>query len=263
MTPGPADLEALAARLAPHLRVVRPEGPGPFPVVVQMHGCAGVQPFQARYAEAARRAGVAAVIVDSLAPRGLSRTAAHLTVCTGVQLRGAERAWDLAAVLHRLRGQPWADGRRVAAAGWSHGGWAVMEALVAAGRTGGDDAASAAVRNLRLAVLIYPYAGPLARTRASGWGGCRPAVAACLAGRDAVVGRTAPLRALDRLRSDGLDVDVLTLAGATHAFDDDHASDPRSVHDLALAARAERFFVDKLRSALSPGTRDPAGPSDG
>ena len=68
-----------------------------------------------------------------------------------------------------------------------------------------------------------------------------------------MVGRGAPLRALGRLRTDGLDVDVLDLPTATHAFDDDHASDSRTVYDPALARQAEHFFVEALRGALTPG----------
>ena len=243
------DLTAHAARLAPHMAVLRPEGSGPFPVVVLMHGCGGVQPLHARYAEAACEAGVAAVIVDSLAPRGITRRAAHLTVCSGMRLRGAERALDLCAALHWLEARPWADTGRLAVAGWSHGGWAIMEALVAAGRGASP---TPLVGALRLAVLIYPYASVLARTAREGWGACRPRVAACVAGRDAVVGSAGALRALERLRSDGLDVDLMSLPTATHAFDDDQASDPRTVHDPALTARAVAFYVDALRSALSP-----------
>lgn len=243
------DLTAHAARLAPHVTVLRPDGPGPFPVVVLMHGCGGVQPLHTRYAQAAREAGIAAVIVDSLAPRGITRRAAHLTVCSGLRLRGAERALDLCAVLDWLEAQPWADTGRLAAAGWSHGGWAIMEALVVAGRGASP---TPRVGALRLAVLIYPYASVLARTRAAGWGACRPRVAACVAGRDAVVGSAGPLRALERLRADGVDLDLMSLPTATHAFDDDQASDPRTVHDPVLTARVVAFYVDALRSALSP-----------
>ena len=243
----PGDLAAHAAWLAPHLQVVRPPGPGPFPVVVQMHGCGGVQPMQSRYAEAACAAGVAAVVVDSLAPRGISRTEAQLTVCTGLRLRGAERAHDLLAVLAWLDGEAWADTGRLAAAGWSHGGWSVMEALAA------PDAQDPRLAALSLVILVYPYAGPLARSARHGWGPHRPQVRACLAGRDAVVGRVSPLRALERLKADGLDVEVLTLPDATHCFDDECARDPRTRYRPDLAAAAEAFYVTALKG-LTPGS---------
>lgn len=243
------DLAEVAAGLVSHLKVVRPDGPGPFPVVVQMHGCGGVQPMQDRYAETARAAGVAAVIVDSLAPRGIGRREAQLTVCTGVRLRGAERASDLLAVLQWLEAQPWADMQRVAAAGWSHGAWAIMEAL-AAGPVAGA-AVESRVAALKLVALFYPYAGPLARTRRHGWGEARPKVIACLAGRDAVVGRIAPRRALERLQADGLDVRILDLPEATHCFDDENASDPRSLYRPDLSAEARLFYAAGLAEALA------------
>lgn len=238
MTPGPDDrLDAWAARLVPHLRVLRPEGGGPFPVVVQMHGCGGMRPLQLAYARAACDAGVAAVVVDSLLPRGIGRRAAQLTVCTGARLRGAERAVDLLAVLRWLDAQPWADPRRTAAAGWSHGGWAVMEALAAL--PPGTPAAETGLSALKLAALVYPYAGALSTTGRRGWG-ARPRVWACLAGRDAVVGRAGPRRALERLAADGLEVEVLHLPDATHAFDDEAPDDPRSRPRPDLAAARGR-----------------------
>ena len=246
----PVDLAAHAQRLAPHLTVVRPMGPGPFPVVVQMHGCGGIQPMQARYAEAARDAGAAVVIVDSLAPRGIGREAAQLTVCTGMRLRGAERSQDLLASLYWLEGQPWADRRRLAAAGWSHGGWSIMEALAGAPQT--DPASRARLASLKLVVLVYPYAGPLARTARQGWGPCRPEVYACLAGRDAVVGRVGPRRALARLEADGLAVRTLSLPEATHCFDDDCARDPRTCYRPDLAAEARAFYAKAVSSLLAP-----------
>ena len=232
-------------RLVPHLNVVKPAGPGPFPVVVQMHGCGGVQPMQTRYAEAASEAGVAAVIVDSLAPRDIGRREAQLTVCTGLRLRGAERAMDLLAILQWLEGEPWADTTRLGAAGWSHGAWAIMDALAAPGAS--IDARLAA---LKLAVLFYPYAGPPTRTHRHGWGANRPKVFACLGGRDAVVGNAAPRRALNRLEADGLDVRILDLPEATHCFDDEHASDPRTRYRPDLAAQARGFYGAALSEVL-------------
>lgn len=229
--------------LIAHLDVLLPEGQGPFPVVVQMHGCGGVQPMQRRYAEAAQAAGVTVVILDSLAPRGIGRHEAQLTICTGLRLRGAERADDLRAALEWIADQPWADTDNMAAAGWSHGGWSIMEALAA-------DDGHRGVAALKLAVLFYPYAGPLARTANVGWGANRPSVLACLAGRDAVVGRLAPRRAIARLQADGLDVNLMELAEATHCFDDDQASDPRTIYRADLAALARARYAEALLESL-------------
>jgi dienelactone hydrolase len=229
--------------LIDNAEVLLPAGAGPFPVVVQMHGCGGVQPMQRRYAEAAVKAGIAVVILDSLKPRGIGRREAQLTVCSGLRLRGAERAQDLRIALDWIAAQPWADPGRLAVAGWSHGAWAAMEALAA-----GDGHAGVAA--LKLAVLLYPYAGPLARTAAQGWGVNRPAVLACVGGRDAVVGRLAPLRAIARLKDDGLDVELVELADATHCFDDDQASDPRTVHRPDLEALMRERYAAALRRTL-------------
>jgi dienelactone hydrolase len=123
-----------------------------------------------------------------------------------------------------------------------------MEAMVAASGVAEPDRRRLAA--VKLAVLFYPYAGPLARTAAQGWGDLRPAVFACLAGRDAVVGRRAPRRALDRLRVDGLAIEVLDLPDATHSFDDDAYSDPRTRYREDLARKAESAYSDVLRRAL-------------
>jgi dienelactone hydrolase len=238
-------LETHARWLEPHLRVLTPPGEGPFPVVVQMHGCGGVHAMQTRYAEAAVEAGIAAVIVDSLAPRGIGAAQARLTVCTGLRLRGAERAGDLLAVLHWLEQQPWADNDRIAATGWSHGGWSIMEALAA-------PKPHPKVSSLKVVALFYPYAGPLARTAARGWGEHRPRVFACLAGRDSVVGTVGPLRAIGRLQADGLHVTLMKFAEATHAFDDDSPSaDPRTHYREDLTESARRAYIAELIDAFA------------
>lgn len=237
------------------LTVLRPPGPGPFPVVLQLHGCAGAQPFQKVYAQAAVKAGAAVVVVDSFRPRGMSRLDGSLLVCTGATLRGAQRAGDLFGVLRWLEHQPWADGGRVTAAGWSHGGWTIMDAMAlgpaAARATGLIDADPAALRRLRATFLVYPYAAFPSLTSARGWGGARPKVFAVLGGRDQVVGVRHPQRALDRLSRDGLAVDTLLFPDATHAFDDDDANDPRTRFRADLREEAVRYYVGALHKAFS------------
>ena len=233
------DLDAQAAGLAPHLQVLKPDGPGPFPVVIQMHGCGGITGLQQRYARVARAGGFAVVIADSLAPRGIGRTMAQLTVCTGLRFRGDERAADFLALVQWLRSQSWADSDCVVGAGWSHGAWAIMEAMV-------GDAPPALLAPVRSVVLFYPYAGVTARTHARGWGSRRPEVRALLCGRDAVVGHKPAQRALDRLGADGLDVRVTLLPEGTHCFDDDEAGDPRTRYSPVLTAQAESFYATAL-----------------
>lgn len=249
--PRPLHVADHAERLARHFTVTRPHGPGPHPVVIQFHGCGGRQPFHDDYAEAAKAIGVASVVVDSFAPRRISRRAAQVGVCTGLRLRGAERSADLFAALHWLAGQDWVDQDRIAAAGWSHGGWTVMDALAGSyPATGLVDGAPERLERLRAAVLVYPYAGPISLTVGKGWGPHKPKVSAILATADRVVGHAAPRRALDRLARDGLDVEVLTLQGATHGFDDPDALDPRSRYRPEQAAQARAFFTDALRAAF-------------
>lgn len=248
-------LAGRAAFLSGGVRVIKPDGPGPFPVVLQLHGCGGVQPFQAVYGAAAAEAGFAAVIVDSFSPRGLSRRDANLTVCTGLALRGARRAGDLYAMLHWLETQTWADTARVVVAGWSHGGWTIMDAFAqgddAARMTGLVDAGPEPLRRVRGAFLVYPYASFPSLTSARGWQGATPRVAAITGGRDQVVGWKSPHRAFDRLGAEGLEVDILHFDDATHAFDDDDANDPRTRYRPDLRATAEQFYVKTLRAALA------------
>ncbi|MDP1630082.1 MAG: prolyl oligopeptidase family serine peptidase [Caulobacter sp.] len=255
MTPGADTLAGRATLLASGVRVLKPAGTGPFPVALQMHGCAGSQPFQNSYAAAAVKAGVAVVIVDSFKPRGMSRLDGSLFVCTGATLRGAQRAGDLHAMLHWLKAQPWADADRVLAAGWSHGGWTIMDAFSqgpgAARMTGLRDADPALLGAVKGAFLVYPYASFPSLTSARGWQGHRPRVFAVLGGKDQVVGTAGPLKALNRLKADGLSVDVLTFPDATHAFDDDDANDPRTRYRADLRATAEQYYVKALTTAFA------------
>ncbi|WP_297510540.1 prolyl oligopeptidase family serine peptidase [uncultured Caulobacter sp.] len=239
------------AKVAEHSRIFRPEGPGPFPVALILHGCGGKTPFLEAYARVAVEAGWAAVVVDSFAPRGLSPLDAKLTVCTGLRLRGNRRAADVFAMLAWLQGEAWADASRVFLAGWSHGGWTIMDAYALGERagaiTGLADADPARLRTaVRGALLVYPYAGYPALTTRHGWGAGGPPVWSVLAGKDQVVGWKAPKLALDRLARDGLKVDQRFLADATHAFDDDRANDPRARYRPDLFEDVKAYFRGAL-----------------
>jgi dienelactone hydrolase len=235
-------------------RIVTPPGPGPFPVVVHLHGCGGLRGLQRAYADAAATEGVASLIIDSYAPRAISRAQAMMTVCTGLRLQGRQRAGDLIAAIAWLQTQTWADADRIAAAGWSHGGWSVMEALAWGPKAGlmadltglPDDP----LPGLRLAFLVYPWCGFGAHTTRRGW--FKPVAAhVLLGGRDSLIGLSAPRRAMARLRKDGAPVSETLFPAATHAFDDRDTGDPRFRFDAALFAEARALFADTLRRGLS------------
>lgn len=240
-------------QVAKHSRVFKPAGLGPFPVALILHGCGGKTPFLEDYARTAVAAGWAAVVVDSLKPRGLTLMDAKLTVCTGLRVRGGKRAADVFAMLAWLEEQAWADASQVFLAGWSHGGWTIMDAYALGERaalvTGLADAGPKRLhRAVRGTMLVYPFAGYPSLTIRHGWGQATPPVWSVVAGKDQVVGWKAPKLALDRLARDGLSVDQMFLPDATHAFDDDKANDPRARYRPDLFERVRTYFTGALQA---------------
>jgi dienelactone hydrolase len=239
-------LFAVIDRLRTGFRITRPRGDGPFPVVVLMHGCGGNKGLQDLYAEVAVATGWAALVLDSYAPREISRAAAYATVCTGLRLQGRERAGDLYAALAWLRAQPWADAGRFAAAGWSHGAWSIMDALASgpdAGRFArieglGPDA----LAGLAGAFLVYPWSGVGSLTGRRGWAK-RVKALMILGGRDSVSGTYLPRRAAERVRAGGGAIEVLVFPEATHAFDEAHGVDPRFRFSPERFAEASALFA--------------------
>lgn len=256
MAPAPAVADTLELRirqLEPAMAVTLPADlDARVPVVVMLHGCGGRGVFLDRYAAAAAAEGWASVIVDSYAHRGIGRVEAYSTICTGFRLWGRERAGDLYAALEWVRRQPWADPARIVVAGWSHGGWTALDALVlrphketfeATGMLGIPDEPLAGVVG---AFLVYPYCGTvcLARTRPFR---VKPRTVAVLAGADRVVGVSVPRAALERQAEAGAPLTIALLDGATHAFDEPEARDLRSRYDPDHTARAHALLRELLR----------------
>jgi dienelactone hydrolase len=121
----PERTEPIEALAEPRMALVKPPGDGPFPAVVMLHQCAGINPAVTTWAREAVTRGYAVMLVDSLKPRGVR------SVCygprAGVNLfRGARDAFQAAAHLRTL---PFVDGKRVSLIGFSWGG---MVGLIAA-----------------------------------------------------------------------------------------------------------------------------------
>jgi dienelactone hydrolase len=122
----------------------KPDGPGPFPAVVLMHGCGGIQPGNETWARDLTAWGYATLLVDSLTPRGLSE------ICTNFGRLGVgDRALDAYGALDQLRSLPFIDKDRVALMGWSHGGRVVL--------FGVSEHRRPATGGFRAGVALYPY----------------------------------------------------------------------------------------------------------
>ncbi|HEY7139525.1 MAG TPA: dienelactone hydrolase family protein [Methylomirabilota bacterium] len=127
-----------------------PEGEGPFPAVVMLHGCTGLRTgtgaIQGKlrfWADHLRGLGYVTFLVDSFTPRGIDE------VCTGRHLLSPvrERADDARGALRFLQGRPAVRADRIALLGWSNGAAATLSVLFDQGSAG---------RDFRAAVAFYP-----------------------------------------------------------------------------------------------------------
>ena len=121
--------------------VFKPDGVGPFPAMIVLHGCDGVGRHYREWARRLRSWGYVAMLVDSFRPRGVS------TVCNhGMDVPPLLQAQDGFAAAAYLRTQSDIRADRIGVIGFSHGGWAVLKAVLA----------GAAPRPFAAAVAFYP-----------------------------------------------------------------------------------------------------------
>jgi dienelactone hydrolase len=116
-----------------HAQLYKPEGNGPFPVVIALHGCGGLaghsEPVQPRYrdwAEQLLKGGQAVLLPDSYGSRELGpqcRVKEHLIRAS------RERVADIMASRQWLAQQPWAAQDRISLLGWANGASALLWAV--------------------------------------------------------------------------------------------------------------------------------------
>jgi len=116
-----------------HAQLYKPDGDGPFPVVIALHGCGGLaghsEPVQPRYrdwAEQLLKAGTAVLLPDSYASRELGPQCRVRE--RRVQAR-RERVADIMASRQWLVQQPWAARDRISLLGWANGASALLWAV--------------------------------------------------------------------------------------------------------------------------------------
>jgi dienelactone hydrolase len=131
--------------------LVLPDGAGPFPAVVLLHGCDGVQPFQERWAADLAEWSYVALLADSHAPRGIGDDCAHWPPTTDSR---PFDAFDAFGALRYLSGLTFVDAGRVGVVGWDTGGRAVQRALEAKG------VQQAVAERFAAGVELYPIGRP-------------------------------------------------------------------------------------------------------
>jgi dienelactone hydrolase len=209
------------------------------PAVILLHSCSGVTPNLADWAQEVNRMGFAALVLDSFTARGVTELCTGRTpVSIGSRLIDAYRALTLLSVHPRI------DPRRIAALGFSHGGWVTLWASQAQFerrflRANVEFAAHAAFYpagcNAQLLRETDMAPGPVRifHGTADDWtpiGPCREWVS--------------------RRQAAGRNVSLVAYEGAMHAFDAPFFTPPRRLPDVVNSGRCvvtqqpDGVFVD-------------------
>lgn len=124
-----------------------PDGVGPHPAIVLLHGCGGIRQSHFHWAKTFNRAGFVTLVVDSFRPRSL------IGVCGGgtEAASNAIRVLDAFGALEFLQDHEAIDPNRIGLMGWSHG---AISALAAVSNHGVGEKFSGAFQAV---VAMYPY----------------------------------------------------------------------------------------------------------
>jgi dienelactone hydrolase len=194
-------------------QLYKPEGNGPFPVVIALHGCGGLtgrsEPVLPRYrdwAEHLLKAGDAVLLPDSYGSRELGP---QCRVKERHVLARRERVMDIMASREWLVRQPWVAHDRISLLGWANGAsallWAVRPQL-----TSRDFAP-----DFRSAVAFYP---DCRISSGLGWSSRIPTLL-LIGAKDDVSSPPACRQMIDGARGRSALARIVVYPGAYHDFD--------------------------------------------
>ena len=136
--------------------LLQPEGQGPFPAVVMMHGCSGLWDTSGKlrqrpafWSQWLRSHGFVVLMADSFHPRG------HGSICSIKDrpvLPERERPFDAYGALAYLQGRADVKPDRVALMGWSNGAMALLWTI----QSDTEARPSALTHDFRAAIGFYP-----------------------------------------------------------------------------------------------------------
>lgn len=190
----------------------RPQGRGPFPAIVLLHGCSGmytpsgyVTTSYRRWAELLGEDGYVALLVDSFGPRG------HRTICELQKrpiLESRERVEDAYAAAQWLNQQPYVVNGRLGLIGWSNGGTGTLYSMRPRSRL---------EPGFRAAVAFYPGCRTLSRATTP-YQTYSPLL--ILSGEADDWTPAQPCKILAGIaQKEGTPLEIVTYPGAHHSFD--------------------------------------------
>ena len=195
-----------------HAQLYKPDGNGPFPVVIALHGCGGLagrsEPVQPRYrdwAEQLLKDGNAVLLPDSYGSREL-----------GPQCRAnerkvharRERVADIMASRQWLVQQPWAARARISLVGWANGASALLWAVR-------PQSSRNVEPDFRSAIAFYPDCRISAGL---GWSARVPTLL-LIGAKDDVISPPACRQMVDGARGRSALARIVVYPGAYHDFD--------------------------------------------
>jgi dienelactone hydrolase len=230
--PAPRQVDIPSGSGVLHAQLYKPDGDGPFPVVIALHGCGGLaghsEPVLPRYrdwAEQLLKAGKAVLLPDSYGSREL-----------GPQCRVRERrvsarrdrVADIMASRQWLVQQPWAARDRISLLGWANGAsallWAVRPQL--SSRNVGPD--------FRSAIAFYP---DCRISSGLGWSARVPTLL-LIGAKDDVSSPPACRQMVDGAQGRSALARIVVYPGAYHDFDRANLA-PHALADIQDAALPE------------------------
>jgi dienelactone hydrolase len=213
--PVPQQVDIPAGSAVLHAQLYRPDGNGPFPVVIAMHGCGGlgahseaVQPRYRDWAEQLLKTGHAVLLPDSYGSRELGAQC-RVNVKERRVLARRERVADITAARQWLVQQPWVARDRISLIGWANGASAVLWAVR-------PQLSSRAIEpDYRSAIAFYPDCRISSGT---GWSARVPTLL-MIGARDDVSSPPACKQMVDGARGRSALTRIVVYPTASHDFD--------------------------------------------
>jgi dienelactone hydrolase len=241
--PAPHEVDIPSGNEVLHAQLYKPDGDGPFPAVIALHGCDGLaghsEPVLPRYrdwAEQLLKEGHAVLLPDSYGSRELGP---QCRVKERRVLARRERVADIMAARQWLLQQPWAAHDRISLLGWANGASALLWAVRPQSSSRGTEP------DFRSAIAFYPDCQVSAGL---GWSARVPTLV-LIGAKDDVSSPPACKQMIDGARGRSALVHIVVYPGAYHDFD--RANMPLR----ALAGTSDATVPERGHSGTDPEAR--------